>query len=73
MSKDHGQIDYGVSDDFLDTELEDAYGLDFNDTKAMKKQSRAKKKRNARRRLEDYFERKAFKEREKEWDFNFDY
>lgn len=71
MSTDQDQNDY--DDDFIDTGLEDAFELDFNDTKAMKKQHKAKSRRNARRRIEDYFERKALKENEDNWDYNLDY
>ena len=73
MSADQGQNYY--DDDFDDTGLEDADELDFNDSKAMKKQHKARARLNARRRLEDHFERKAQKEREREdnWDYNYDY
>lgn len=71
MSTDQDQNDY--DDDFIDTGLEDAFELDFNNTKAMKKQHKAKSRRNARLRIEDYFERKALKENEDNWDYNLDY
>ena len=69
MSADRDDYD----DDFLDYEVDASYDLDFNDSKAMKKRLRAKSRRDARHRLEDYFERKALKEQEDDWDFDFDY
>ncbi len=77
MSADQDRDDYDDSkyenNDFLDNGLEDAYELDFSDSKAIKKQHKAKSRRDTRRRLEDYFERKALKEQEDSWDFDFDY
>lgn len=70
MSKTQSDYD---DDDFLDTELDDVYDLDFNDTKALKKQNKAESRRDARNRVEDYFERKALKEQADEWDLDFDY
>ena len=70
MSKTQSDYD---DDDFLDTELDDVYDLDFNDTKALKKQHKAESRRDARNRVEDYFERKALKEQADEWDLDFDY
>lgn len=71
MSANQDQNDY--DDDFVDTGFDDAYELDFSDSKAMKKQHKAKSRRNSRRRLEDYFERKALKEQEDNWDYDLDY
>lgn len=71
MSTDQEQNDY--DDDFVDAGLEDAFELDFNDSKAIKKQHKAKTRRDARHRLEDHFERKALKEHEDNWDYDFDY
>lgn len=71
MSTDRDQN--GYDDDFIDTELEDAFELDFSDTKVMKRQHKAKARRDARHRIEDYFERKALKEQEDNWDYNLDY
>ena len=73
MSKDHEENDYEDESDFLEAELGDAYDLDFNDSKAMKKQHRAITRRETRNRLEDYFERKALKEKMDDWDFDLDY
>lgn len=48
-------------DDFFETELYADYDLVFKDSKRLNKQQKAKPKRNARRRLEDYFDRKALR------------
>ena len=58
-----------ADNDFVDTELEDAFELDFNDSKAMKRLHKAKARRGARHRIEDHFERKALKELEDNWDY----
>ncbi len=76
MSADQDQ-DY-LDNDFEeprleDSVLEDGYELDFDDSRSMKKHNRAKSRRDARRQLEDYFERKALKEQEDDWDYNLDY
>ncbi|MEH6457838.1 MAG: hypothetical protein V7749_16025 [Cocleimonas sp.] len=71
MSTDRKQNDY--DDDFVDIELNDDFELDFNDSKIMKRQHKTKAKRDARHRIEDYFERKALKEQEDNWDYDLDY
>lgn len=76
MSKNQAhknQDDTDFDDDFVEDELDSVYDLDFNDSKVMKKIHKSKSRRTARRRLEDYFERKALKEQDNDWDFNFDY
>lgn len=73
MSKDQDQsnFDDGV---FLDPVLsEDPFELDFNDSKAIKKQHRAISRRQTRHRIEDHFERKALKAQQEEWELDFDY
>lgn len=72
MSADQDQNDY-LDNGFEDPNLEEGYELDFDDSSAMKKYKRAKSRLDARRRLEDYFERKALKEQEDDWDYNLDY
>lgn len=73
MAKD-AEHDYSdeyddIDEDFLDS-TDDAYDLDFNDRKISRRQQRAKSKRSARHRLEDYFERKAL--RDDDWDFDYE-
>lgn len=72
MAKDQKQ-DYSDEfediDDFMEDDLDDAYDLDFNDNRITKRQYKARNSRNARRRLEDYFERKALIE--DEWDYDY--
>ena len=58
-------------DDFPDFELDDSDDLDFHERKSSRKHKRTKSYRNARRSLEDYFERKALKE--DDWDYDLDY
>ncbi len=77
MSADQDQDDY-LDNDFEETSLEnsvmkDGYELDFDDSRVMRRHNRAQSRRDARRQLEDYFERKALKEQEDDWDYNLDY
>lgn len=77
MSKSKNHSDYDAidftEDESVENELDNEFDLDFNDSKVMKRMHKAKSRYNARRRIEDYFERKALKEQENEWDFNLDY
>lgn len=57
----------------MDIGLDDGNDLNFNDSKADKRNSKAKSRKNARRRLEDYMETKAYKEKMNEWDNGFDF
>ena len=59
------ELDFGLG-------LDDGYDLSFEDSKAKNRQHKAKSRKNARRRVEDYMERKAFKKRMNEWDIRFD-
>ena len=61
-------------DDFSDFEFEgsdDSDDLDFHERKSSKKHKKSKSHRNARRSLEDYFERKALKD--DDWEYDLDY
>ena len=73
MSQNKDHYDYDDANDFNDGELDSGFDLDFNDTKSMKKRHKNKARRNARHRLEDYFERKAMKAQNDEWDLDYDY
>lgn len=69
--------EYNYSDEYDDIDegflesTDDAYDLDFNERKISRKLQRAKSKTSARHRLEDYFEKKAL--RDDDWDFDYDY
>ena len=73
MAKDRKQdyLDDEFEDDFSDFELDDSDDLDFHERKSLKKHKKTKSHRNARRRLEDYFERKALKDND--WDYDMDF
>lgn len=60
------------NEDFYETELYADYDAVFKGNKETTKQHKAKSKKNARRRVEDYFERKALKERVNTWGNYFD-
>ena len=60
------------NEDFYETELYADYDAVFKGNNETTKQHKAKSKKNARRRVEDYFERKALKERMNTWGNYFD-
>lgn len=55
-------------EDFEDTELTLGYDLSDRDSKVLTKQEKTKSKKNARRRVEDYIERRALKRKMVEWE-----
>ena len=64
-------FDDNFDDDFLDSS-DDGCDLDFNDNKTSRKSHRVKPKISARHRIEDYFERKAMKDTDWNWDLDYD-
>ena len=60
------------NEDFYETELYADYDAVFKGNIETTKQRKTKSKKNARRRVEDYFERKALKERVNTWGNYFD-
>ena len=65
QEKEHDHDDY--DGDFYETELYADYDIVFKGTKTTTKQHKAKSKKNARHRVEDYLERKALKEKVNYW------
>ncbi|GAA0406978.1 hypothetical protein GCM10009133_14500 [Cocleimonas flava] len=57
----------------INASLDDGFDLIFKNSKAINKKQKAKSRKHARRQVEDYMERKAFKEKMKDWDNGFDF
>ena len=60
-------------EDFYETELYADYDVVFKGSKETTKRYKARSKKNVRRRVEDYFERKVLKEKVNTWGNYFDF
>ena len=68
----HDSYDDGYKEIDLGAGLDHGFDLIFKNSKAINKKPKEKSQKNARRRVEDYMEQKAFKEKMKDWDNSFD-
>ncbi|WP_299871475.1 PA3496 family putative envelope integrity protein [uncultured Cocleimonas sp.] len=72
-NKEDQQDNIEFDDHYLDDGMDMDYDSVFKGSKSRKQDYKEKSKKSARRRVEDYMERKAFKKQMKDWDIHFDF
>ena len=72
-NKQEQQDNIEFDDQYLDDGMDMDYDSIFKVSNSRKQAYKENSKKSARRRVEDYMERKAFRKQMKDWDNNFDF